>query len=251
MPKEKATILIENGTVVTLDGERNIVANASVAIREDRIVDVGSTAVLGKKWEVEKTIDATGRAVLPGFINSHTHCTHNLLRGGLSQDRNLYDWLLNVLYAGLAQYSGDDAHLAAKLYCLEAIRGGVTTSVDNADFGRIDELAEHTIETYQALGIRAVYARMFYDHDPKSDSALMEALERKEPTIKHAPNFIETTDAALASISRLMRKYHRSAGGRVSVWPSPGIPMFLSADGLLRAKHLAEENEAMLSTHLA
>ena len=58
---------------------------------------------------------------------------------------------------------------------------------------------------------------MFYDHDPKSDSALMEALERKEPTIKHAPNFIETTDDALAGISRLMRKYHRSAGGRISV----------------------------------
>lgn len=251
MAKEKAAILIENGTVVTVDGERRVIANASVAIREDRIVDVGSTAALGEKWEAEQTIDATGKAVLPGFINSHTHCIHNLLRGGLSQDRNLYDWLLNVLYAGLAQYSGEDAHVAAKLYCLEAIRGGITTSVDNADFGRIDELAEHTIETYQALGVRAVYARMFYDHDPKSDSALMEALERKEPTVKHAPNFIETTDDALAGISRLMKKYHQSAGGRVSVWPSPGIPMFLTADGMMRAKRLAEENGAMLSTHLA
>ena len=251
MAKEKIAILIENGTVVTIDGGRRVIANASVAIREDRIVDVGSTAALGEKWEAEQTIDATGKAVLPGFINSHTHCIHNLLRGGLSQDRNLYDWLLNVLYAGLAQYSGDDAHVAAKLYCLEAIRGGITTSVDNADFGRIDELAEHTIETYQALGVRAVYARMFYDHDPKSDSALMEALERKEPTVKHAPNFIETTDDALAGISRLMKKYHRSAGGRISVWPSPGIPMFLTPDGMMRAKRLAEENGAMLSTHLA
>ena len=143
--------------------------------------------VLAEKWDAEHVVDARGMAVLPGLINSHTHCTHNLLRGGLSQDRNLYDWLLNVLYAGLAQYSGEDAQLAAKLYCLESIRGGITTSVDNADFGRIDALAENTIETYQALGVRAVYARMFYDHDPKGDASLMEALERKEPTVKHAP----------------------------------------------------------------
>ena len=134
---------------------------------------------------------------------------------------------------------------------MEAIRGGITTSVDNTDFGRVDELSENTISCYQQLGIRAVYARMFYDHDPKGDSALMEALERREPTIKHAPNFIESTDEAFASMTRLMKAYHRSAGGRVHVWPSPGIPMFLSVDGMLRAKRLAQEHGAMLSTHIA
>ena len=92
---------------------------------------------------------------------------------------------------------------------------------------------------------------MFYDHDPKGDSALMEALERREPTVKHAHNFIESTDEALASMTRLMKTYHRSAGGRVHVWPSPGIPMFLSVDGMLRAKRLAQEHGAMLSTHIA
>ena len=251
MPKERASILIENGTVVTVEGSRRVVERGAVAIRGDCIADVGPAAALVEKWEADRVIDATGMAVLPGLINSHTHCTHNLLRGGLSQDRNLYDWLLNVLYAGLAQYSGEDAQLAAKLYCIEAIRGGITTSVDNADFGRVDELSENTISCYQQLGIRAVYARMFYDHDPKGDSALMEALERREPTIKHAPNFIESTDEALASMTRLMKAYHRSAGGRVHVWPSPGIPMFLSVDGMLRAKRLAQEHGAMLSTHIA
>ena len=251
MPKESASILIENGTVVTVDPTRRIIEGGTIAIRGDRIADVGPAAALGERWEAEHVINAAGMAVLPGLINSHTHCTHNLLRGGLSQDRNLYDWLLNVLYAGLAQYSGEDAQLAAKLYCMEAIHGGITTSVDNADFGRIDELAENTIETYQALGVRAVYARMFYDHDPKSDASLMDALERKEPTVKHAPDFIEDTDEALASMTRLMQKYHRSAGGRVQVWPSPGIPMFLTADGMLRAKRLAREHGAMLSTHIA
>ena len=251
MPKERASILIQNGTVVTVDESRRIVDRGAVAVRGDCIADVGPAAALAEKWEADRVIDATGMAVLPGLINSHTHCTHNLLRGGLSQDRNLYDWLLNVLYAGLAQYSGEDAHIAAKLYCMEAIRGGITTSVDNADFGRIDELSENTISCYQQLGIRAVYARMFYDHDPKGDSALMEALERREPTVKHAPNFIESTDEALASMTCLMKTYHRSAGGRVHVWPSPGIPMFLSVDGMLRAKRLAQEHGAMLSTHIA
>lgn len=58
-------------------------------------------------------IDASGKATLPGFINSHTHAIGILLRGGLSDDRILHDWLFNVLHAGLAAYERDDVEVAA------------------------------------------------------------------------------------------------------------------------------------------
>jgi cytosine/adenosine deaminase-related metal-dependent hydrolase len=179
MPKKAASVLIRNGTILTLDSDRRTLENGTVAITGDRIDDIGPDIEISKKWEAQREIEATGKAVLPGFINTHTHATHNLLRGGLSQDRNLYDWLLNVLYAGLAQYTGADARTAAKLYCIEAIRSGITTSVDNADWGMVDELAENTIEVYQEYGIRAIYARMFSDKDPKSEDALRKHLKER------------------------------------------------------------------------
>ena len=251
MPKESIDLIVRNGTVVTLNSDREIIEDGAVAIKGNRIVDVGPDAKVSEKYAASQEIDAKGMAVLPGFINAHTHATHNLLRGGLSQDRILYDWLQNVLYAGLAQYTGEDARTAATLYCIESIRGGITTSVDNADFGMRDELSENTIEMYIKHGIRGIYARMFSDNEPGGEEGLMEALAMKEPRLNHAENYIEDTDEALASMRRLMKKYHGAAGGRISVWPSPGIPLFLTPEGMLGALKLAEEFDTMLSTHLA
>jgi atrazine chlorohydrolase/5-methylthioadenosine/S-adenosylhomocysteine deaminase/melamine deaminase len=251
MPRKPASIIIRHGTIVTIDSSRQTITDGAIAVVDNKIVDVGPDSELIEKWEARETIDATGMAVLPGFVNAHTHATHNLLRGGLSQDRNLYDWLLNVLYAGLNQYTGADARVAAKLYCIEAIRGGITTSVDNADWGMVDELAESTIEAYQEYGIRAIYARMFSDQIPAGEDDLMEALARREPKVIHPPTYVEELDKALASMERLMKKYHGGSDGRIGVWPSPGIVHFVSADGLLKSLELARDYDAMVSTHLA
>jgi atrazine chlorohydrolase/5-methylthioadenosine/S-adenosylhomocysteine deaminase/melamine deaminase len=48
-----------------------------------------------------------------------------------------------------------------------------------------------------------------------------------------------------------MNKYHGTAGGRISVWPAPGIVHFLTIDGMLGALSLAEKHDTMVSTHLA
>lgn len=251
MPKDQVSLLIRHGLILTMDDQRNIIADGSIAIRDSLIVGLGSDAELVEKYEAPQEIDASQQVVLPGFVNAHTHAIHILLRGGLSQDRNLYDWLLNVLYPGVIAYTGDDARIAATLYCVEAIRSGITTIVDNADWGMIDVLAENTIESYKSCGIRAVYARMFSDCEPKGAEALTLAILSREPKIKHAENYVEKTDKALRSIECLMKRYHDTADGRISVWPSPGIPLFSTAEGMKGALALAEEYDTMLTTHLA
>lgn len=251
MTKKSASIIINHGTIITIDSSRQIIRDGAIAIVENKIGDIGSSSEIIEKWEAKEIIDATGMAVLPGFVNAHTHAIHNLLRGGLSQDRNLFDWLINVLYAGLNQYTGVDARIAAQLYCIEAIRGGITMSVDNADFGMIDELSESTIETYKEYGIRAIYARMFTDQIPRGEDNFMEVLARREPKVIHSPMRLEELDKALSSIERLMKKYHDSSDGRIYVWPAPGMVQSVSADGLLKSLKLAQDYDAMVSTHLA
>ena len=87
-------------------------------------------------------------------------------------------------------------------------------------------LADTTIEVYKEFGLRAIYARMFSDTSPPDLEGYMEAIEAKEPEVRHDPEPLEETAAALASIERLIDRHHGSGDGRIQVWPSPGIAIF-------------------------
>jgi len=241
-------LLIKGGTILTMDADRKIIPDGAVAVEGSIIKHVGDKAGVSS---AKKVIDATGKLVMPGFVNSHTHVIQLLLRGGLSQDKELYDWLFNVLYPGLASYSPDDARLGTSVYVSEALRAGITTIVDNEDQGRTDAVAVATIGTYARTGIRAVYARMFFDHSPEHMSKLIETVLRKGVTVKHTTDLIETCDQALAHIESLMDRFHGTENGRIQVWPAPSLPNICSEEGLIRSSELAEKRNTMVTTHLA
>jgi atrazine chlorohydrolase/5-methylthioadenosine/S-adenosylhomocysteine deaminase/melamine deaminase len=196
-------------------------------------------------------IDASGRAVLPGFVNAHTHAVYNLLRGGISDDRPLYDWLLNVVHPGLKAMTAEQANTAAELFCLEALRAGITTFVDNADSARFPDLAEATMSAYERFGVRAIYARMFADMLPPVFVAYGEAVMAKEPEVRHFVDSIEDTTEALASIERLIRTHQGRGDGRITIWPAPGVAVCTTKDGLLGAKDLARRHGTRLTIHVA
>ena len=68
-----ADILIEHGTVITLNGQRRIIEDGAVAIRGDRIVAVDSHAALATAGPFETKIDARRMVVLPGLVDCHAH----------------------------------------------------------------------------------------------------------------------------------------------------------------------------------
>ena len=80
-PKPSGNLLIRNATVCTLDEERRILHKSAVAIGDGRILAVGDTPKLDARYPEFSTYDAAGKAVLPGFINSHTHTVLLVLRG--------------------------------------------------------------------------------------------------------------------------------------------------------------------------
>lgn len=246
-----ADIIIKNGIVLTMDKERRILDNGAVAIKENKIEAVGSTEEITAKYNAPKVIDAKGNLIMPGLVNVHTHVIQILLRGGLSQDRELYDWLFNVLYAGLAQYTGKDAAIATRLFCAEAIRAGITTIVDNEDQGKSDECAVATINEFVRTGIRGIYGRLFFDNSPDHLSKYIETAMRKAPTVRHSDSLIETSEQAITHIKSLMNRFHNSENGRIKVWGGPSMPNIVTEDGLLMALELAEERDTMVMTHLA
>jgi atrazine chlorohydrolase/5-methylthioadenosine/S-adenosylhomocysteine deaminase/melamine deaminase len=244
-------IIIKHGSVLTMDKERRIIDDGAVVISGSKIEATGKSKEILGKYRADTIIDAVDKIVMPGFINVHTHVIQILLRGGLSQDRELYDWLFNVLYPGLAVYTGEDASVATTLYCAEAIRSGITTIVDNEDQGRSDECAVATIKEFARTGIRAVYAREFFDFNPPHMGKLVEATMSKAPGVKHAQDLFETSEQAIAHTESLMDRFHNSENGRIQVWPAPSIPDTTTEKGLLQALELAKKHDVMVAIHLA
>ncbi|WP_144184732.1 amidohydrolase family protein [Elioraea rosea] len=121
-------LLITDTLVVTCDDERRILERAAVAISGDRIVAIGDTETLRRNWPRHEALNGRGLAVLPGFINAHTHTILTSLRGTVE------DWDGNAVYSYMSpiSYTMDDGERAvmAELGCLEAIRSGCTTLVD-------------------------------------------------------------------------------------------------------------------------
>ena len=234
-----------------MDEARNEFLPGYVAIRDDVIVGVGPQQACPSG--ADRVIDAAGKVALPGFVNAHTHAIHILMRGGLSDDRPRYDWLFNVILPGLAVYGRADIELAARLYCMEALLSGITTFVDNVEFpvDRFDMAADTAIGVYRRMGPRVIYARMFYDYAPPDLAPLVEAAQAREPGVRHPADGFEPTAAALASIDELIRRHHGSADGRIQVWPSPGVAILCSREGLLGAKDLARRRGTRLTLHLA
>ncbi|MFX0097761.1 MAG: hypothetical protein ACFE7E_08390 [Candidatus Hodarchaeota archaeon] len=65
-------LLIEGGTVITMNEENVVLKNGVVVIENDSIVDVGSSK-LARKYPRYEKIDAKGKLILPSLINCHTH----------------------------------------------------------------------------------------------------------------------------------------------------------------------------------
>jgi cytosine/adenosine deaminase-related metal-dependent hydrolase len=245
------TRAITNGIVVTMNPERMVHRSGTVVIEDDQIAAVGPTDETDIPPGVE-VLDARGCAVLPGFVNAHTHVPQILLRGGASHDRGLLDWLFNVLYPGLAEYSASDLRVGTLLYCAEAIRAGITTVVDNEDAGptNFEMAAQASIDAFQTAGLRTVYARMFFDLQRDEMTSLVETLMAKEPDVKHVQN-TASTDYVIGALENLMRKYHGSAGGRIQVWPAPAIPLVLSERGIHAARKLAADFGTLWTMHVS
>ena len=86
------SLLIKNGLIITVDKNRRIIKDGAIAIDNNKIVDVGKTDAIEKKYSAEKIIDAKGNIVMPGLINTHVHIWQELGKG-LGTDVELYTWL--------------------------------------------------------------------------------------------------------------------------------------------------------------
>jgi len=249
-------LIVENGTVITQNSDREIIEDGAVAITEDQIQAVGETESIRADYDADEIIDAEGGAVIPGMVNSHTHVNERLQRGSFSEDRGLYDWLYNAYWPMIAAMEKRDYELAATLYCVEAIQGGVTAFVENdceTVWGDL-ESTEVKLDAYDRSGIRGIYAAGIMD-DPADEESkgFKKSLEARNPGTDHisADRYTVETETALAGVEDLIQRRHGTADDRLSIWPSPVLIDVVTTEVLQESYRLAEEYDVMTTAHIS
>lgn len=164
---ERVDILITGGTVVTMAGPN--IERGSVAIRNGEIVAVGASSDIDGDYDAKTVIKAGGHAIVPGFVNAHTHAPMVLFRG-IADDRELMDWLTNFIFPAEAKnVTRDFVKWGTRLAAAEMIRSGTTTFCDMYYFE--SDIARET----KAAGLRGVLGNTLIDF-PAPDNKTWDAM---------------------------------------------------------------------------
>ncbi|MGC1659318.1 MAG: amidohydrolase [Candidatus Acidiferrales bacterium] len=177
--KEKADLIVSNGTVVTMDAQHRILNQGAVAIRGDSIVAVGATDEILAQIDAPKIIDARGAIVMPGLINAHAHAAMSLFRG-LADDLSLDDWLHKYIFPAEARNVNEDFVVwGTRLGVLEMLRGGITTYADMYYFE--DAVARVT----KQAGMRGVLGETIIDFPAPDNKTPAAALAYTQSYLDH------------------------------------------------------------------
>jgi len=145
-------ILIQN---VELDGRLT-----DVRIEENRFSRIGPN----QATEDARLLDGSGMAILPTFVNMHTHAAMTLMRS-YADDLELHDWLTNYIWPLEAKMDEEDVYNGARLACLEMIKSGTTC------FNDMYWHYHGTARAVEEMGLRAMLSSVFIDFSDEEKAA--------------------------------------------------------------------------------
>ncbi|WP_198470903.1 amidohydrolase [Acetomicrobium sp. S15 = DSM 107314] len=138
-------MLISN--VIALDGSRQRAHACDVAVEGGRIAAV----LPAGSCDGAATVDGKGRlALIPGFVNAHTHAAMTLLRG-LGEEKALQEWLEKEIWPVERRLKKRDIYVGTLLAMVEMASCGVTCFGDMYFF--MDEVAKAALEVGMRCGI--------------------------------------------------------------------------------------------------
>ncbi len=220
--KKAVDLIISGGTIVTMDAQKRLIENGSVAIKGEKIVAVGTSAEISKQFISKQTISAVGKVVIPGLINAHTHVPMSLFRG-IADDLDLQEWLTKYIFPAEAK-NVNEAFVRAgtRLGLAEMIRGGTTTYCDMYYFE--DAIADETAKA----GMRGVLGETVIDF-PVADN--------------------KTNAEAMAYAERFINKWKNNSLIVPAI--APHAPYTVSTEHLLAIKQLSDKLNAPVVIHVA
>ena len=210
------TILIKNALILNPNNFEE--KKQSLLIKNDLIAEISDEI---DESIVDKIIDASGKILLPGLVNTHTHLSMTLFRG-LADDLSLDSWLNDHIWPMEANLYGDFCYIGALLGAVELIKSGTTTFSDMYFY------MEDVARAVDEAGIRAVLSYGMIDFGDA---------ERREAEIK------ENLD--------LFKNCNGMADGRIKVFFGPHSPYTASEELLIKVRQLADEYNMGIHIHVS
>lgn len=174
----------------------------------------------GLPFEADMVIDGRGKGIIPSFVNTHTHAAMTLFRG-FADDMPLEEWLTKKIWPHEARLTEEDIYWGAKLACLEMIKTGTTAFMDM--YYHFDV----TARVVEEMGLRGYLSGVCFDH--------------------FQPELAEKTRETNRKLVSGMHRYSH----RVQYVIGPHAIYTVSGETLQWAHHFAEENDSLMTLHIA
>lgn len=244
------TILIKNAVAVVTCSSKQTTSyyegranNSSFFVYPDSIyIEDGIIKKIGTGLDMaaDKIIDASGKIVYPGLINTHHHFMQSFARNiPAAQNLELFEWL-NIVFAVLSKVDPDFMYYSALVSAGELIRYGCTTVFDHQYAYPYDPLSliESQFRATDELGIRYICGR----------GGITRGQDRggmaPDPLIEKLPHYIQTT-------SDIIDKFHDPSDFSFhQVVVAPCSPFTVDRDTMTKSAELARSKKVRLHTHL-
>lgn len=197
------------------------------------------------------TVNLRRRALLPGFVNSHSHSFQRLIRGKsesrVVSGRDFWSWR-GTMYHAAAQLTPEEIYDVARMAFLEMLLAGTTTvgefhylhtDVSGRAYDDPNLLSKQVIAAAQSVGLRIALLRTAY---LRSGFGL--------PPDRGQTRFFESTKQFLSNMSELVAQYPAKSN-EVSFGVAPHSIRAVPLDDLLEIAAWARAKELPLHMHVA
>jgi len=208
-------ILIKDASVLSMEGDNAIQNRTNIGIEGERIRFTGS---ITEGFTAEKVIDGSGKLVMPGLVNAHTHAAMSLLRN-YADDIPFEVWLKEKMWPLEAKLTEEQIYWGSMLSIAEMLRSGITCFADMYFF------VDQTARAVEESGIRACLAR-----------GLMED---------------ESSRLKLDETRRLVNDWNNKGEGRISIMAGPHAPYTCGNDYLRDIIELSGQLDIGIHIHLS
>jgi hydroxyatrazine ethylaminohydrolase len=234
------TVLIRKASaIVTCDPNDSVYYDCDIFIEGQRILRIGKAI----QERAEETIDARGKFVYPGLVNTHHHFFQTFIRN-LSEidfpNMSVLDWIQEI-YEIFKHVDADVIYYSSLVAMADLLKHGATTVFDHQycyprSAGK--ELVDRQMDAAEQLGIR-YHAGRGANTLPKSEGS-------------NVPDeMVESTDEFLGDCERLINKYHDpNPYSMRQIVISPCQPINCHKDTFVQSAKLARDKGVYLHTHL-
>lgn len=219
-PKNIDTLIFADW-IVTVDEDYRELANHAIAVHEGRILDILPADQARQQYQSDNLHQLDGHALVPGFVNAHTHAAMSLFRG-LADDLPLMEWLQEHIWPAEGQWVNEEfIHDGTLHAAAEMIRSGTTCFNDMYFFPDV------TARVIDSIGMRASVGLIVLDF----------------PTVW-------ATDPDEYISKGLEVHDHYRSNTRITTTFAPHAPYTVSDDPLVRIETLAEELDIPIHMHI-